>query len=146
VQAQMHFGLVAGSRVRYRDSIYRIVDVTIGNLAVDFTAVRHVTVEDFDELWAGKSVGLHDAMWDGYDTSDQIIAPLRFIGDNEPVVMFLDDDVNPYYDFEGDPEISVFPDEDFNPYYEDGGNLEGEDPVYLDTDENPYDGGDGYGS
>lgn len=146
VTAQMTFGLVAGSRIRYRDSIYRINDVTIGNLGVNFNAVRHVTTEDFDLLWAGRSVGLHDAMWEGYDASDHLIAPLRFIGDNEPVMMFLDDDVNPYYDFDGDPEISVFPDTDFNPFYEDGGNLEGENPVYLDEDSNPYDGGEGYGS
>lgn len=146
VQAQMHFGLVAGSRIRYRDSIYRITEVRIGNLGVDFTAARHVTVEDFDLLWSGKSVGLHDAMWDGYDNSDHIIAPLRFVGDDESVLMFLDTDVNPYYDFDGEPEISVFPDTDANPYYEDGGNLEGQDPVYLDEDENPYDGGEGYGS
>lgn len=146
VHAQMHFGLVAGSRIRYRDSIYRVTDTTIGNLGVDFNAVRHVTVDDFDALWAGKSVGLHDAMWEGYDSSDHIIAPLRYIGDDESVLMFLDTDVNPYYDFEGDPEISVFPDTDNNPYYVTGGNLDGEDEILLDEDENPYDGGDGYGS
>jgi hypothetical protein len=146
VQAQMHFGLVAGSRVRYRDSIYRITDVSIGNLAVNFTAARHVTVDDFDTLWNGKPVGVHDLMWLGYDASDHIIAPLRYIGDDESVLMFLDTDVNPYYDFNGEPEISVFPDTDMNPYYEDGGNLEGEDPIYLDDDTNPYDGGEGYGS
>ena len=143
---QVKFGLVAGSRIRYRDSIYRITDVTIGNMAVDFTAVRHVTVQDFDDFWAGKSTGLHDAMWEGYENSDHIIAPLRFVGDDEPIVMLLDVDVNPYYDFEGQPEISVFPDEDYNPYYEDGGNLEGEDEVRLDVDGNPYDDGEGYGS
>jgi len=78
-------------------------------------------------------------MWEGYDTADQVIAPLRYIGDNESVLMFLDTDVNPYYDFTGEPEISVFQDTDTNPYYEEGGNLEGEDEIRLDTDENPYD-------
>ena len=139
VNTAMQFGLIAGSRIRYRDSIYRITDVTVNNIALNFNAVRHVTVEDLDELWAGKTVGLFDAMWEGYDSSDFVIAPLRYIGDNEPVLMFLDDDVTPYYDFDGDPEISVFQDTDINPYYEDGGNLEGEDEIYLDEDSNPYD-------
>lgn len=135
------FGLVAGSRIRYRDSIYRVTDATIGNLGISFNAVRHVTVDDFDSLWAGHNVSLHDGLWDGYDTSDHVIRPLWFVGDNESVLMFLDTDANPYYDFDGEPEISVFRDDtDNNPYYEDGGNLEGEDPIFLDTDDNPYDG------
>jgi hypothetical protein len=133
------FGLVAGSLIHYRDSIYRVTDATIGNLVVSFNASRHVTVDDFDLVWAGKTVGSHDLMWLGYDTADQVIAPLRYIGDNESVLMFLDTDVNPYYDFTGEPEISVFQDTDTNPYYEEGGNLEGEDTIKLDTDENPYD-------
>lgn len=139
VSALNSFGLTAGSRVFYRDSIYRINDATIGNLGVSFNASRHVTVEDFDNLWAGKTVGSHDLMWLGYDASDQLIAPLRYIGDNESVLMFLDTDINPYYDFTGEPEISVFQDTDTNPYYEEGGNLEGEDTIKLDTDTNPYD-------
>ena len=133
------FGLVAGSLIHYRDSIYRVTDATIGNLVVSFNASRHVTVDDFDAVWLGKSVATHDTMWFGYDTADQVIAPLRYIGDDESVLMFLDTDVNPYYDFNGEPEISVFQDTDTNPYYEEGGNLEGEDEIRLDTDENPYD-------
>jgi hypothetical protein len=140
------FGYGAGALFHYRDSIYRVTDATIGNLSASINSTRHVRVGDFDAIWAGHTVGTHDTMWAGYDTSDQVIAPLRFIGDNESVMMFLDTDVNPYYDLTGNPEISVFPDTDANPYYEEGGNLEGEDPVYLDTDENPYDGGNGYGS
>lgn len=133
------FGLAVGSRVWYRDSIYRITEATIGNLAVSFNAVRHVTAEDFDLVWAGGLVGEHDETWYGFDASDHSIAPLRRIGDDESVLMFLDTDVTPYYDFTGDPEISVFSDDDTNPYYEDGGNLDGEDPVYLDSsDDNPY--------
>jgi hypothetical protein len=133
------FGLAAGSLFHYRDSIYRVTDATIGNLTTSLNSSRHVTVADFDALWSGLTVGVHDAMWCGYDASDQVIAPLRFIGDDESVLMFLDTDVNPYYDFNGEPEISVFQDTDTNPYYEDGGNLEGEDEIRLDTDENPYD-------
>lgn len=133
------FGLAAGSRIWYRDSIYRITDATIGNLAVSFNAVRHVTAEDFDLVWAGGLVGEHDETWEGFDASDHSIAPLRRIGYDESVLMFLDEDITPYYDFSGEPEISVFGDTDTNPYYEDGGNLDGEDPVYLDSsDDNPY--------
>lgn len=139
VSSVQSFGLVAGSLIRYRDSIYRITDATIGNLAININAIRHVTVDDFDALWNGKTVASHDLMWSGYDTSDQVIAPLRYVGDDESVLMFLDTDVNPYYDFNGEPEISVFQDTDTNPYYEEGGNLEGEDIIKLDTDENPYD-------
>ena len=133
------FGLVAGSLIHYRDSIYRVTDATIGNLVVSFNATRHVTVDDFDAVWDGYTVGNHDLTWFGYDTSDQVIAPLRFVGDDESVLMFLDTDVNPYYDFTGEPEISVFQDTDTNPYYQDGGNLDGEDEIRLDTDSNPYD-------
>lgn len=139
VTAISSFGLAAGSLIYYRDSIYRVNDASIGNLAVNINATRHVTVDDFDLVWDGKTVGSHDAMWFGYETSDQVIAPLRYIGDNESVLMFLDTDVNPYYDFDGEPEISVFQDTDSNPFYEEGGNLEGEDEILLDTDENPYD-------
>jgi hypothetical protein len=139
VTAISSFGLAAGSLIYYRDSIYRVNDATIGNLTVSINATRYVTVDDFDLVWNGKTVGSHDLMWLGYDASDQVIAPLRYIGDDESVLMFLDTDVNPYYDFNGEPEISVFQDTDTNPYYEDGGNLEGEDEILLDTDENPYD-------
>lgn len=139
VNAVESFGYVAGSLFPYRDSIYRVTDASIGNLTASINSTRHVLVSDFDALWAGKTVGTHDAMWAGYDTADQVIAPLRFIGDDESVLMFLDTDVNPYYDFDGEPEISVFQDTDINPYYEEGGNLEGEDEIRLDTDENPYD-------
>ena len=139
VTSVQSFGLVAGSLIHYRDSIYRVTDATIGNLVVSFNATRHVTVDDFDAVWNGFTVGNHDLTWFGYDASDQVIAPLRFVGDDESVLMFLDTDVNPYYDFTGEPEISVFQDTDTNPYYQDGGNLDGEDEIRLDTDTNPYD-------
>lgn len=133
-------GLVAGSLIYYEDSIYRIKSCTIGNLNVSFTAERYVTVGDFDTKWTGRTVSSHDSTWSGYDVQDQIIAPLFMVGDDESIIMSLDTDVNPYYDFIGEPEISVFQDSDANPYYEDGGNLEGEDTILLDTDQNPYDG------
>lgn len=140
------FGLVAGSIFRYEDSIYRVMSATIGNASVSINAIRHVTVGDFDATWNNNTVWAHDQTWSGYQTSDQVIYPLYRVGDDESVVMMLDSDVNPYWDLSGEPEISVFPDSDFNPFYVDGGNVENEDPVYLDVDNNPYDGGEGYGS
>lgn len=139
-------GFTPGSLIKYLDSIYRITDATIGNVSTSINAVRHVDVSDFDAKWNNRTVETFDTLWSGYDTSDNTIKPLWFIGDNEGVVMMLDSDVNPYYDVAGDATISVFPDSDFNPFYLDGGNIEGEDPVYLDVDSNPYDGGEGFGS
>lgn len=76
VSALSSFGITAGSLVSYRDSIYRITDCTIGNLGVNFTAVRHVTVEDVDTVWAGETVGDFDAAWSDNDVSDTSIMPL----------------------------------------------------------------------
>ena len=134
------FGLVAGSIFRYEDSIYRIISATIGNASVSINAIRHVTVGDFDSTWSGKTVWAHDSTWSGYQTSDQVIYPLYLVGDDESVIMSLDSDVNPYWDLSGEPEISVFRDADITPYYADGGNLEGSDEIFIDTDNNPYDG------
>ena len=74
------FGLVAGSLVFYRDSTYRIVDATIGNLGVSFNAVRHVTVGLFDSTWNLGTVGQHDSIWINKQTSDHIIRP--YLGKN----------------------------------------------------------------
>lgn len=145
VSALSSFGITAGSLVSYRDSIYRITDCTIGNLGVNFTAVRHVTVEDFDAIWNGSTVGNFDLLWSDYQTSDNSIRPLwyEYIS---VLPLSTDTDGNPYYAVSGTATISVFPDTDMNPYYETGGSLPGADPVYLDTDDIPYDGGAGYGS
>lgn len=77
VSAIESFGLTAGSLVSYRDSIYRITECTVGNLGVNFTAVRHVTVADVDTVWAGKNVGQFDTEWYGSDVSDTSIMPLK---------------------------------------------------------------------
>lgn len=132
------FGFTAGSRIRYMDSIYRVTDVNYGSLGVSFTAVRHVKVSDFDTFWNGRTVGIHDELWNGYDASDHSIKPLWFIGDDESIVLMLDTDGNPYFAFTGTPEISVLIDVDGNPYYVDGFD-ENAVPVYLDeTDSVPY--------
>lgn len=139
VSALQGFGLTAGSLIDYRESIYRVDSASITNLSVNINASRHITVGDFDLLWNNKPVSQHDESWFGFDTSDQVITPLRYIGDDESIIMLLDTDVIPYYGFNGEPEISVFQDTDATPYYADGGNIEGEDIIKLDTDTNPYD-------
>lgn len=131
------FGLTAGSRIRYMDSIYRVTDVNYNSIGVSFNASRHVKVSDFDTFWDGRTVGTHDTLWAGFDASDHAIKPLWFIGDNEEIILMLDTDGNPYYAFTGIPEISVLFDTDGNPYYIDGYE-ENAEPVYLDTDSNPY--------
>lgn len=70
------FGLTPGSMFQYKDSIYRVTDCTIGDVAVSFNAVRYVTVADFDTVWSGKTVAQHDGVWGTNDVSDQIIMPL----------------------------------------------------------------------
>lgn len=138
VSAITSFGLNAGSFISYRDSKYRVNDVTIGSLAVSFNASRYVTVGDFDAIWNGYTAEVHDITWSNHDTSDQIIAPLYFIGDDESLILALDADINPYYNFSGTPEISVHPDIDNSPYYIPDPDAAGAEPVYLDTDTNPY--------
>lgn len=70
------FGLTPGSVFQYKDSIYRVIDCVINNVSVDFNAVRHVSVEDFDAVWDGKTVAQHDSVWASNNASDQIIIPL----------------------------------------------------------------------
>jgi len=74
------FGLVQGSVFRYKDCDYRVTDASINRLSTSINAVRHVTVEAFDAAWNGKTVGEHDAVWDGYVCEDQ--KPLTFKGVN----------------------------------------------------------------
>lgn len=71
------FGLTAGSLVQYADNIYRVVDASIGNLGVSFTAEVHCTVNDYSARWAEQTVADHDAHWAGYDAHDERIIPLR---------------------------------------------------------------------
>lgn len=86
------FGLTAGALVRYNNSIYRINDVTIGNLAVSFNASRHVTVGDYDPLWASIDVGIFDGLWAGNDCSDDIVAPFYHF---DFVLLYPDENIFP---------------------------------------------------
>lgn len=71
------FGVTPGALVEWQSLQYRVVSSRITNLSADLTCVRHVTVEDFDNLWNGFSVGYHDDLWDTYQAKDQIVYTLK---------------------------------------------------------------------
>jgi hypothetical protein len=75
------FGLVAGSLVSWKESIYRVTNATIDGEWVTITATRHVTVADFDVLMAADSitVGDFDTFWAGNVCEDVKIKPLRSV-------------------------------------------------------------------
>lgn len=135
VSAISSFGIAAGSLVSYRDSAYRITDCTIGNLGVNFTAVRHVTVEEFDAIWAGKSVEFYDMYWEGHDSSDTTIAPLRY---SNVIKLALDDDgITPYESFVTGYD-NIYLDDDGVPYFAPQDNAVGARLIYLDDDATVY--------
>lgn len=76
-RALVGFGVTPGSLIAWRNSTYRIVDASVGNLVTSLNCIRHVTVADFDAVWAGSTVAAHDAAWDGYLTEDQKVLPYR---------------------------------------------------------------------
>ena len=71
------FGTTPGSIVQWGSSAYRVVSSTVRSMGIDLTCVRHVTVADFDAVWAGKTVGMHDAVWAAYQCKDQIVYPYK---------------------------------------------------------------------
>jgi hypothetical protein len=73
------FGLTAGSLVKYKNSIYRITDVQIGNVSVSCTAERHVTSGDVEALWSGKTVADYLVVWGNHPVEDAIVEPLRVV-------------------------------------------------------------------
>lgn len=77
LSAVEHFGLVQGSLVRYAENVFRIVDATLSNIDVDFTAEAYCLVADFDARWVDQTVSDHDAHWSGYQAQDERIMPLR---------------------------------------------------------------------
>jgi hypothetical protein len=109
------FGFAAGSLIKYNDSQYRVTDANINNIGVSFNAVRHVTVEEFDAFWDGKTVSYHDGVWYGFDSQDQIIIP--FYGQNiTNGYIGFDTDSNPYIKITGtgDGEAELLFDSELN--------------------------------
>lgn len=72
-------GLTAGSLFTYGNSQYRVTSASINSIGVNLTAERYLTVDEFDLLWSGKTVGQHDTVWEPYREQDQFIEPLRTV-------------------------------------------------------------------
>jgi hypothetical protein len=49
------FGFTSGAIMEYGDSKYRVITASYGNDRVDITMTRHVTFDDFNKVWAGKT-------------------------------------------------------------------------------------------
>lgn len=71
------FGLTCGSLIRYRNSIYRIMQATIGALRTSLSAVQYVTAGDEASAWSGKSAGEYAAFWAGKTAGQASVEPLR---------------------------------------------------------------------
>jgi hypothetical protein len=132
------FGLLAGSLIRYRNNIFRVTSVTIGNLSVSFNATTYVTVDDFYATWGvDATVAGVDYVWDGYQTHDLKLTPLVSLGVNR-IYVFGDTDSIPYYSESTLESYSVLLDTDGVPYFDTSPLVAGHKLLYLDNDVVPY--------
>lgn len=72
IAAASLFGMVT-----HREIQFRVAEVSFGEAWSRITAVRSLSVEDFDALWNGSTVGTFDTQWDGKDFSDLKVKTLR---------------------------------------------------------------------
>lgn len=72
------FGLISGSRVTFKESIYRIVSARVGNATTDLTLARHISVNDWIG-YGGYTTGQFDTFWAANQVGDFTIKPLRAI-------------------------------------------------------------------
>lgn len=70
------YGLTAGAVVTHEGSMYRVREVSWGNLVAAIVASRRVTAGDVVTAWAGQTAGDYDTFWDGYTAGDQRIQPI----------------------------------------------------------------------
>jgi hypothetical protein len=70
------FGNVAGARVKYRDSWYRIRSANITESSVSYSAERDTLVEEFDAVWSGQTFDDFDTQFTGKLFEDFGIIPL----------------------------------------------------------------------
>lgn len=70
------YGLTTGAMITHEGSRYRVTETRWGNLSVNVTATRRVTLGEADVAWAGETAGDYDAFWAGYTAGDQRIQPL----------------------------------------------------------------------
>lgn len=72
------FGGVAGARVRYRDSMYRVENASIKPESYQWTALADTTLDDFEAEWPTGTFDDFDAEWgDGATFDDFDMAPLH---------------------------------------------------------------------
>lgn len=136
------FGLTAGSVFEYKNSKYRVSDVSISNIGVSFNASRFVNVDEFNDRWDGKTVRYHDGIWDGFEIQDQIIIPFYGLDITNGSVRF-DVDGNPYFQKlisgeENNGEVAILLDTDGEPYYVPVDESNEPTLLELDTDFTPY--------
>lgn len=136
ISAVNGLGLTPGGIVKYNNSKYRIVDVSINNIGISFNASRYVTVNSFENSWALKTVQYHDFEWSNYETQDHFIAPLMF--ETGQIYVFTDTDSVPYFNDVSDDAYSILIDTDGNPYIEYTENDPNSILLYLDNDFVPY--------
>ena len=133
------FGNIGGSRVRYRDTYYRVRQATSTQDNVSLTAEADTLVEDFNQIWPFDSFAEFNAEFSGLRFGDFSLVPLRR---QEPVYtrvwVALDEDGEPYYVPSAElAEVNVFLDDDGTPYYVSGDGSSGA-IVYLDNDLTPF--------
>jgi hypothetical protein len=68
--ANQAFGNVAGARVKFRDSWYRIRNATVTPETINFNAERDTIFDDFTTAWTGKTFAQFNSRWSGKTFED----------------------------------------------------------------------------
>jgi hypothetical protein len=77
VYANPKFGEIAGTRIQYGDTIFRISTVSATALGLDYSAERDTMIEDFNKVWAGASFDNFNNEWAGKTFDEFSVEPLR---------------------------------------------------------------------
>jgi hypothetical protein len=75
--ANQAFGNIAGARVLHDYAYYRITTANNSPQSITYSATRDTTLEDFDEVWDGKTLADYNALWNTYRAMDAGARPLR---------------------------------------------------------------------
>lgn len=70
-------GITAGSIVRFKDGLYRVISCTMNRGGVSVQLDPWTTVEAFDDVWSGATVGDFDTQWTGRYIRDFNQKPLK---------------------------------------------------------------------
>jgi hypothetical protein len=71
------FGNVAGARVYNDYCFYRIASASISESQITYSAVADTIVQDWDDVFGGKTFGDWDDIWEGYRFVDYAPTPLK---------------------------------------------------------------------